>query len=116
VNGVELVDVPPEVVTEIGPVEAEAGTVAVILVSELTVNVAAAPLNVTALAAVNPEPLIVSFVPMAPDGGAKDEITGWARAVAAPGPRNVRVRRGRIQRRVSVHRRIGCPQRLVRRA
>ena len=39
---VELFPVPPGVVTEIGPVEAEAGTVAVIFVSEFTVKVAAA--------------------------------------------------------------------------
>ena len=37
VNEVELVPVPPGVVTEIGPVVAPFGTVAVMLVGELTV-------------------------------------------------------------------------------
>jgi hypothetical protein len=40
-----LVPVPPTVVTEMGPALARSGTVAVILVLELTVKLASAPLN-----------------------------------------------------------------------
>jgi hypothetical protein len=74
---VELVPVPPGVVTEMGPVEAAAGTVAVILRSEFTVlEVAAAPLNLTAVAPVNPVPLMVTTVPMVPDVGVKEVMVG----------------------------------------
>ena len=54
---VALVAVPPGVVTEMAPVEAAAGNLVVIWVSELTVKVVAAtPLNLTAVAPVKPEP------------------------------------------------------------
>jgi hypothetical protein len=76
VNGVELLPLPPASLTEIGPVEAEAGTVAVILVSELTVKVAAPPLNATLVAPVNADPSIVTFVPIVPEAGVNEEITG----------------------------------------
>src|SRR5580704_9222897 len=46
------VAVPPGVVTLTGPVAAAAGTVAWIAVSEVTVKLAAVPLNVTAVAPV----------------------------------------------------------------
>src|SRR5262245_33554519 len=45
-----LVAVPPGVVTEIGPVVAPVGTVAVICVAESTVKLAFVPLNLTELA------------------------------------------------------------------
>src|SRR5438309_1245471 len=53
---VELVAVPPGVVTLIAPVVAPLGTEVVICVSEATVKVATVPLNVTLLAPVKPEP------------------------------------------------------------
>jgi hypothetical protein len=78
VNVPGLVPVPPGVVTEIGPVEAAAGTAAVILVPESTVNVLAAPLNITAVAPVNPDPFTVTAVPIVPEAGLKEEMTGAA--------------------------------------
>src|SRR5258706_538097 len=50
VNVAPLVSAPPGVVTLIFPVVAFAGTMAVILLSELTVNVALVPLNSTKVA------------------------------------------------------------------
>jgi hypothetical protein len=76
-----LVAVPPGVVTPIDPVVAPLGTTVVIWVSELTVKVAAAPLNVTAEAPVRPVPPMVTLVPIAPDVGVKLEIVGGGDAV-----------------------------------
>lgn len=76
-----LVPVPAEVVTAIGPLVAPAGTVAVTCVALSTVNDAAAPLNVTALASVKPVPVTVTRVPAVPLVGENDEIVG----AAAPG-------------------------------
>ena len=81
VKFVPLVSVPEGVVTEIFPVFAPEGTVAVIFVSELTMNVAVVPLNFTLFAPVNPVPLIVTEVPTGPLFGEKDVIFG-----AAPAP------------------------------
>ena len=81
VKFVPLVSVPEGVVTEIFPVFAPEGTVAVIFVSELTMNVAVVPLNFTAVAPENPVPLIVTEVPTGPLFGEKDVIFG---AVPAP--------------------------------
>jgi hypothetical protein len=78
VNFAVLVPVPPGAVTEIGPVEAAAGTVAVILVSDLTVNLLAAPLNCSAVAPVNPDPFTITEVPIVPEAGLKEEMTGAA--------------------------------------
>jgi hypothetical protein len=80
---VVLVAVPSESVTAMGPVVAPAGTVAVICVFELTVNVVAAvPLNVTddtALGASwNPLPVMMTCVPTGPHVGSKDVIVGAA--------------------------------------
>ena len=62
-----LVPVPAGVVTATGPVVAPAGTVAVIWVSEVTVNVAAVvPLNFTAVAPVKPLPVMVTEAPGRP--------------------------------------------------
>jgi hypothetical protein len=64
-------------VTLIFPVVAPAGTVALICVSELTVNVVAAvPLKLTPLAPVNPLPVSVTLVPTAPLAGANDVMLG----------------------------------------
>jgi hypothetical protein len=72
----ELVAVPPAVVTTIEPVRAPVGTVAVSEVFETTVNVAVVPPNVTLVAPVKLEPVIVTFVPTGPLVGVKDEIVG----------------------------------------
>jgi hypothetical protein len=71
---VELIAVPPETVTEIGPADAAAGTVALICVVELTAKPALAPLNATLLAPVKPEPEIVTLAPIVPELGLKPEI------------------------------------------
>ena len=73
---VVLVAVPPGVVTLSGPVVAPAGTVAWIAVAEVTVNVAAVPLNVTAVAPVKFVPLIVTLAPAGPLVGVKLVIVG----------------------------------------
>ena len=73
---VELVAVPPGVVTRIGPVVAVAGTVAVIRVAEFTVNVADTPLKVTEVAPVNPVPVMTTLVPTGPLVGLNDVIVG----------------------------------------
>jgi hypothetical protein len=86
VNLAELLPVPPGAVTVIGPVEAAAGTSAVILVSEFTVNVPAAPLNFTAVAPVSPEPLTVTVVPIVPEAGLNEETTGAAAAAGDAEP------------------------------
>jgi hypothetical protein len=81
VNLWALVAVPPGVVTEIFPVVAPVGTVAVIFVAELTENdVALTPLNFTDVV-VNPVPLkfvplIVTDVPTGPLVGENEEIVG----------------------------------------
>jgi hypothetical protein len=77
---VELVAVPPGVVTLIFPSVAPEGTVAVILVGEFTVNEADLLLNVTELV-VKPlplklVPLIVTDVPMGPDVGENELMVG----------------------------------------
>jgi hypothetical protein len=71
VKDVELVIDPPAVVTLILPVVAPTGTMAVIWVSESTVNVARMPLKVTALAPVRAEPVITTEVPTGPIVGEK---------------------------------------------
>jgi hypothetical protein len=67
-----LVAVPACAVTEIGPLVAPAGTVAVIEVLLVTVRVAASvPLNFTIAAAPKPVPVIVTDVPTGPLAGEK---------------------------------------------
>src|ERR1019366_2414140 len=73
----ELVAVPPGVVTAIFPVLAPLGTVAVILLSEFTVNVVAVtPPKVTFVAWVSPVPLRVTEGPIGPLGGEKLATVG----------------------------------------
>src|SRR5207302_1236223 len=67
----ELLAEPPGVVTLIGPLEAPAGTVAVIVVAELTVKPALVPLNCTTVAPVRFVPLIVTLAPASPLLGVK---------------------------------------------
>ena len=75
VNDVELVAVLlPGFVTEIGPVVAPAGTVAVICVFEFTVNVALVPLKRTRLTPVKPTPVMTTEVPITPLIGLNDVI------------------------------------------
>src|SRR5437899_523350 len=70
----ELVTVPEGLVTEIGPLVAPFGTVAVIWESESTVNGAEVPLNATRVAPVYWAPLIVTLVPTGPLVGVNEEI------------------------------------------
>src|SRR5207247_8159883 len=72
-----LVAVPPEVVTLIGPLVAPLGTVAEIVVAEVTVKfVALVPLKRTAEAPVKFVPLICTVVPTGPLVGEKLLIVG----------------------------------------
>jgi hypothetical protein len=70
------VAVPPGVVTVFFPVVALAGTLVVICVLVLTVNVAAVPLSLTDVVPVRFVPLIVTLVPTAPLAGVKLVIVG----------------------------------------
>lgn len=80
-----LVPVPPEVVTEIGPVFAPLGTVASISVAETTVNCfALVPLNITALAPLKLLPVIFTDVPIGPLAGVKPLTTGAGITVKLP--------------------------------
>ena len=78
VKFVALLAVPDGVVTEIGPVVAPAGSVAVICVSLFTVKLAASPLKLTAVAPLNQFPVIVTdgVVPAQVAFGVKFEIVG----------------------------------------
>ena len=60
----------------IGPVMAPGGTVAVILVGEFTVKDALTPPNWTAVAPVNPNPVMVTEVPTGPLVGLKEPNAG----------------------------------------
>jgi len=77
VKFVGLVAVPAGFVTLIVPVVAPAGTVAVICVSEFTVNVTAAvALKATAVVPLKPVPVSVTTVATGPFEGLKEEISG----------------------------------------
>jgi hypothetical protein len=77
VNVPTLVAVPAGVVTAIFPVVAVVGTVAVILIAELTVKVVAGtPLKVTEVEPARFVPLIVTMLPTAPLVGVKLVIEG----------------------------------------
>src|SRR5207248_2848168 len=73
---VALVAVPPGVVTLSGPVVALDGTVALIVVAEVTVKAAPLPLKFTAVAPVNVVPVIVTLAPTGPKAGVKLVIVG----------------------------------------
>jgi hypothetical protein len=83
VNALALVAVPADVVTRSGPVVAPAGTTVAIDVSEATVKLALVPLNVTAVAPVNPVPVIVTLLPAGPLVGVKLVIVGGGTTVNA---------------------------------
>jgi hypothetical protein len=72
----ELVAVPPDVVTLSWPVDAPEGTVVVIDEDETTVKLALTPLNITAVAPVKFVPLSATLVPTGPLLGVKLEIRG----------------------------------------
>jgi hypothetical protein len=77
VNLWELQAVPPGVVTQIFPVVAPLGTVAVIWVDEPPEKVVAdVPPNVTAVAPVRVVPVIVTIVPIGPEVGVNEVIVG----------------------------------------
>ena len=71
-----LVAVPTGVVTLIFPVVASEGTVAVILMDELTVKLAVVPLNLTRVAPLKFAPLMTTLVPTLPLVGVKLVIRG----------------------------------------
>jgi hypothetical protein len=89
-NMLALVAVPPGVITVIVPVAADAGTVVVIWLSELTVKVAVIAPNFTAVVPVNELPVIVTLVPAMPARGVKLVIFGntekLLKLVAVPAP------------------------------
>src|SRR6266540_3616415 len=78
---VVLVAVPPRAVTEIRPVVAPAGTVAVILVEELTTKDAVTLLKRTTVAPVKFVPVIVTEVPTRPEVGENEVMVGAATTV-----------------------------------
>ena len=75
-NDDALVAVPLAVGTEIGPVSAPGGTLAWISVSESTVKIAAAPLKLTLVAPVKFTPRMSTLVPVGPDPGVNELMTG----------------------------------------
>ena len=82
----ELQSVPPGVVTQIFPVVAPLGTVAVIWVDEAPVKVVAdVPPNVTAVAPVRFVPVIVTIVPVGPEVGVNEVIVGLVGGAAEDG-------------------------------
>ena len=68
--------VPEGVVTEMVPLVAEFGTVAETWSSSVTLNDALLPLNFTAVAPVNPVPVLPTFAPIGPEVGVKLAIVG----------------------------------------
>lgn len=72
----KLLIVTPLVVTEIGPEDAPAGTVVVMLVELDEVTTAGVPLNDTAGEALKLAPLIITTAPAAPSDGVNSEIVG----------------------------------------
>ena len=83
VNALELVAVPPAVVTLIGPVVTPAGTIARIAVAEVTVKLALTELKVTEVAPVKFVPPMITLVPTGPLVGAKLVIVGGSTTVNA---------------------------------
>jgi hypothetical protein len=76
VKEVELVAVPPGVVTAIGPLFAPPGTLARTCVDETTEKLAGFPLNVTRVVPDRFVPVIVTVVFTRPEVGLKPEIVG----------------------------------------
>jgi hypothetical protein len=80
-----LLAAPVGVRTVIGPALVPHGTTAVIRVAESTVNVAGTPWNATLVVLVNPEPRMVTVVPIGPRLGENDvsETAATSARVAA---------------------------------
>src|SRR5262245_22209935 len=78
-----LVEVPAALVTEIFPLAAFAGTVAVIRFADTTVNRAFTAPNLTAVAPSKPVPRIATVVPVRPRAGANPVIDAFAAPAAA---------------------------------
>ena len=74
---VEVAAVHGEQVTLMGPVVAAAGTTAEICVLETTVNVAGAPLKMTAVTPMKLVPMMVTEAPAEPLAGEKEMIPGF---------------------------------------
>lgn len=85
VKSLAEVALPPGVVIEILPVAAPAGTAVVICVALLTVNVAAVPLNESAVAPVRFVPVTVTAVPIGPLDGCNAETVGTGGTVGEDG-------------------------------
>jgi len=84
--GVGTTAVPPGVVTRRGPVVTPAAAVAIICVVELTLKDAAfKELKVTAVAPLNPAPLMVTTVPALPPAGVKLVMVGPEDKTKEPG-------------------------------
>jgi hypothetical protein len=65
-------------VTATDPVEAPAGTVAVISEADPTLNALAAAPKLTPVTPANPEPVIVTSAPIVPEAGLTERTTGAA--------------------------------------
>jgi len=86
VNRARLLAVPDLVATVMRPAaDGMADTTAVILDAERTLNAAATPRIRTAVTLVNPDPVIVTFVPAAPRAGLTEPIRGAVREDAVAG-------------------------------
>lgn len=81
VNELELVAVPPAVVTEIEPVVAPFGTDVEMWLASVTENAAVVPLNLTLVALIKFVPVIVTLIPDWPLVGEKLVIVGAAGAL-----------------------------------
>jgi hypothetical protein len=80
----ELLAVPPEAVTDMGPLEfvGMAGTTALIRVLDTTLKVAAVVLNRTPVTPVKFVPVIATLVPTVPEVGVKEVMVGGVAATA----------------------------------
>ena len=85
------VAVPYDVLTLSAPDVAPAGTIVVICVGLSTVNEAFLLLNATVVTALNPDPRMITVVPMGPLEGKKPDIEGvtWKLLVVLTAPLEV---------------------------
>ena len=99
VKSLGLDAVPVGVDTVTGPVNDPLGTVAVICVSESTVNDAATPLKRTLVVPTKPEPVITIGTPIVARLGSKLLMTGSAARATAGRPTTARITESRRPRR-----------------
>src|SRR6266851_4890878 len=78
-----LVAIPPGVITDTWPVEAAAGTVAVIWLAELITKFAGTPLKRTEVAPASLKPVMVTLVPTGPLAGEMRLIIGGASPIVS---------------------------------